>query len=90
MLLRMAVDVYNDCLIETVSVRSWPMRSMACLASVGHDATTWRRCGICPFTPASSDLHYRDPNYYKQMLDVIYELEKVCLSQKFNRLQCAD
>ena len=38
-----------------------------------------------PFTPASSDLHYRDPNYYKQMLDVIYELEKVRLSQMFNR-----
>ena len=27
----------------------------------------------------------RDPNYYKQMLDVIYELEKVRLSQMFNR-----
>ena len=39
-----------------------------------------------PFTPASSDLHYRDPNYYKQMLDVIYELEKVRLSQMFNRV----
>ncbi|KAI0215436.1 Centromere protein C [Lamellibrachia satsuma] len=32
--------------------------------------------GFVPFTPASSDLHYRDPNYYKQMLDVIYEPEK--------------
>ena len=33
MLLRIAVDVYNDCLIETVSARSWPMRSLAYLAS---------------------------------------------------------
>ena len=38
-----------------------------------------------PFMPASNDLHYRDPNYYKQMLDVIYELKKVRLSQMFNR-----
>ena len=41
-----------------------------------------------PFTPASSDLHYRDPNYYKQMLDVIYGLQKLRLSQMFNR--CTD
>ena len=88
MLLRMAIDVYNDCLIETVSARSWPMRSLACLAS-DHLLAAMRQNGadveFAPFTPASSDLHYRDPNYYKQMLDVIYELEKVRLSQMFNR-----
>ena len=88
MLLRMAVDVYNDCLIETVSARSWPMRSLACLAS-DHLLAAVRQNGadveFVPFTPASSDLHYRDPNYYKQKLDVIYELEKVRLSQMFNR-----
>ena len=91
--LRMGVDVYNDCLIETVSARSWPMRSLACLAS-DHLLATMRQYGadveFVPFTPASSDLHYRDPNYYKQMLDVIYELEKVRLSQMFNRCTCAD
>ena len=43
--------------------------------SVGRYATKWRRCGIC-------SIH---PNYYKQMLDVIYELEKVRLSQMFKR-----
>ena len=88
MLLRMAVDVYNDCLIGTVSARSWPMRSLACLAS-DHLLAAMRQNGadveFVPFTSASSDLHYRDPNYYKQMLDVIYELEKVRLSQMFNR-----
>ena len=93
MLLRMGVDVYNDCLIETVSARSWPMRSLACLAS-NHLLAAVRQNGadveFVPFTPASSDLHYRDPNYYKQMLDVIYELEKVRLSQMFNRCTCAD
>ena len=95
MLLRMSVDVYNDCLIETVSARSWPMRSLAYLAS-DHLLAAMRQNGadveFVPFTPASSDLHYRDPNYYKQMLDVIYELEKVRLSQMFNQcsLQCAD
>ena len=84
----MAVDVYNDCLIETVSARSWPMQSLACLAS-DHMLAAMRQNGadveFVPFTPASSDLHYRDPNYYKHMLDVIYELEKVRLSQMFNR-----
>ena len=93
MFLRMGVDVYNDCLIETVSARSWPIRSLACLAS-DHLLATMRQYGadveFVPFTPASSDLHYRDPNYYKQMLDVIYELEKVRLSQMFNRCTCAD
>ena len=89
----MGVDVYNDCLIETVSARSRPIRSLACLAS-NHLLATMRQNGVdvefVPFTPASSDLHYRDPNYYKQMLDVIYELEKVRLSQMFNRCMCAD
>ena len=88
MFLRMAVDVYNDRLIETVSARSWPMRSLACLAS-DHLLATMQENGadveFVPCTHASSDLHYRDPNYYKQMLDVIYELEKVRLSQTFNR-----
>ena len=53
--------------------------------SFGHHVRKWRICGICSFTPASSDLHYRDPNCYKQMPYVIYELEKVHMSQMFNR-----
>ena len=80
--------MYNDCLIETVYARSWPMRSLAYLAS-NHLLAAMRENGadveFVPFTLASSDLHYRDLNYYKQMLDVIYELAKVCLSQMFNR-----
>ena len=84
----MAVDVCNDCLIETVSARSWPMRSLACLAS-DHLLAAMRENGadveFDPFTPASSDLHYMNPNYHKQMLGVIYELEKVRLSQMFNQ-----
>ena len=91
--LRMAVDVYNDCLIGTVPARSWPIRSLACLAS-DHLLATMRQNGadveFVPFTPESNDLHYRDPNNYNQMLDVIYELEKVRLSQMFNRCTCAD
>ena len=88
MLLRMAIDVYKNRLIETVSARSWTMRSLACLAS-DHRLAAMRENGAVvecvPFMPASSNLHYRDPNYYKLMLDVIYELEKVRLSQMFNR-----
>ena len=80
--------VYSDCLIEMVSARSWPIRSLACSASE-HILAAMRENGadveFIPFTPASSDLHYREPYYYKQMLDVIYELEKVRLSQMFNR-----
>ena len=45
MLLRMAVDVYSDCLIETVSARSWPMRSLACLAS-DHLLAAMRENGL--------------------------------------------
>ena len=84
----MVVDVYNDCLIENVSARSWPMRSLECLAS-DHLLSALREHStdveFVQFTPASSDLHYRDPDDYRQMLDVIYELEKVRQSEMFNR-----
>ena len=86
MLLRMAVVIYNDCLIESDS--AWPMRSLACLAS-DQLLIAMRENGadveFVPFTRVSSDLHYRDLNYYKQMLVVIYELQKVRLSQMFNQ-----
>ena len=86
----MAVDVYNDCLIETVSARSWPVRSLACLASDHRLQENGAAVEFVLFTPASSDLHYRDLNYYKQMLDVIHELDKERIYQMFNRCTVFD
>ena len=95
MLLRMAIDVYNDCIIETVSSMSWPMRSLACLAS-DHLLAAVREndteVEFVPISHASSDLHYRDPNYYKQMLDVERTRESASVSnvQPVYSLQGAD
>ena len=40
---------------------------------------------FAPFKPLSSELHHIDRNYYKLLLDVIYQLQKVRLSEMFSR-----
>ena len=72
MLVRMVVDIHNDCLVETVSARSWLMQSLACQVS-DHIFVSKRGHAdveFAPFKPLSSELHQLDPNYYKQMLDI--------------------
>ena len=87
LLVRMAYDVYNDCLCETVSANSWPSRSLttlaadrlvAVMADEGSDAALQR------FSPPASELHYRDSVYYKQMLDSINAVEYERISKMFS------
>ena len=72
LLLRMALDIYNDCLCETLTANSWPVRSLTTLAA-------YRIIEIMiddgPYTENvsfASDLHYRDPVYYIRMLDSVF------------------
>ena len=87
LLVHMAYDVYNDCLIETVSANSWPSRSLTNLAS-GRLVSLMKDEGcdfiLPPYTPSAADLHYRDPVYYRQMLASINEIEMKNLSKKFD------
>ena len=77
-LIRMAVDVYNDCRVETLSARSWPSRSLAtehsnallhAFETEGWDAE------FIPFSQPSSIYHYRDPTTYAEMRDIIAQHE---------------
>ena len=80
-LLRLAVDVYNDCRVETLSARNWPSRSLAfehsnnllhVFQNEGWDAE------FVPFSHSGSLYHYRDPVTYAEMRDIIgqHEMEK--------------
>ena len=85
-LLRLAVDVYNDCRAETLSARSWPSRSlsfehsnnlMRVFQSEGWDADFF---GF----EKSSFYHYRDPVTYAEMRNIVvkFEMEKVAAELK--------
>ena len=77
-LLRMAVDVYNDCRTETLSARSWPSRSLATEHSNAllHNFETegWHT-DFVPFSQPSSVYHYRDPVTYAAMRDIVAKQE---------------
>ena len=38
-----------------------------------------------PFEPHSTDLHYKDPNIYREMLSIIAELETMKLKDELNK-----
>jgi hypothetical protein len=84
-LIHMAVDVYNDTQCETVSARSWPSRSLAQMHAdkvVSNCAEGGYDCPFIPFSATGSDLHYRDPVKYTQMLECVYEIELDKLIEK--------
>jgi hypothetical protein len=81
-LLKMAIDVYNDSLIETPTAHSWPARSLAQDHALQLSKYFVNHGWDAPFISfGSSDLsssinyHYRDPNTYREMLSVIAKLE---------------
>ena len=76
-LIHMAVDVYNDSKLLTQSAWFWPSRSLAQLHAEEqfktygeHDAAPSR------FQPSPTDLHYRDPVHYAEMLHIVATMEK--------------
>ena len=85
-LLRLAVDVYNDCRAETLSARSWPSRSL----SFEHSNNLMRvfqserwDADFAGFEK-SSFYHYRDPVTYAEMRNIVvkFEMEKVAAELK--------
>lgn len=92
LLIKLAIDVYNDSLMETLPAWNWPSRSLAhmkadhVLASVADNG--WD-VNLEPFMPPNSALHYRDPVTYRDMLDVVASLELEKLTAKLNNSICS-
>ena len=91
-LIKLAIDCYNDSLIETLSARSWPARSLAqahsdrqikIYADQGWDAP-FQSFGSCDST-SSSVYHYRDPEAYSEMLGVIAAEETKALAEQLQK-----
>ena len=79
-MIRHCIDVYNDSLYETMAAHNWPARSLAQL----HAATISRDVDapFISFNPPDSDLHYRDPSIYREMLEIIGNLQKQTLNEE--------
>lgn len=78
-LIRMCLDVYNDCISERNSSYSWPSRSLTHLAAnsfLGHVQAHGIDADFVEYEPSPSDLHYRDPVFYGQMVSCIGKVEQ--------------
>eukprot|EP00794_Sanderia_malayensis_P005970 gene5970-6666_t len=76
-LIHMTVDVYNDSKLSTQSAWPWRSRSLAQLHAEEQfktygelDATRSR------FQPSPTDLHYREPVDYAEILHIVATIEK--------------
>ena len=78
-LIKLAIDVYNYSKLLTPSAWSWPARALATAHAV-QLISSLNQNGLqspfVPFEPSSTDLHYRDPNIYKEMLTTIADSRK--------------
>ena len=90
-LIKLAVDVYSDSMIETPSAWSWPCRSLATLHSerllsaMADHGWEWT---FTPTSPSSTDLHYRYPAVYRGMLESVAAVEAEKLSDALNKGIC--
>ena len=70
----LAVDVYNDSLLETLTAWSWPSRSLAHLHSerVISNMSKYQSLDSpsTGYQVPSSTLHYRDPDTYREIDDL--------------------
>ena len=84
-LIKLAIDVYNDSKLLTPSAWSWPARSLA-TAHAEKQISSLKENGLespfIPFEPSPTDLHYKDPVRYKEMLTIIAELENMKLKNE--------
>ncbi len=90
-LVRIAVDVYNDSQVETVSARSWPSRSLAVEHSnhvLHHFESQGWDADFVPFDPAASCYHYRDPVLYAELRNIIAKLEMKKVAQSLKDCLC--
>lgn len=86
-LVKLAVDVYNDCQVETPTAWSWPSRSLANLHSDSLNKRFVDHGWDTPFVAfgesdvsKSSLYHYRDPTVYREMLEVVANVERQNIS----------
>lgn len=89
-LLYLCIDVYNDSLLETPSARTWPARSLANMMASSIQAKlkeNWD-APLDSFIPSPSDLHYRDPVIYAEILQIIGTLERNKLSKNLSSAIC--
>ena len=79
-MIKLSIDVYNDSLYETLTAHNWPARSLAQL----HVATVSRDMDVpfVSYSPSASDLHYRDPLVYREMLEVVGDMQKQSLREE--------
>ena len=88
-LVKLAIDVYNHSKLLTLSAWSWPPRALANAAHAEQQISTLKENGLetpfIPFEPSSTDLYYKDPNIYKEMLTIIAELETMKLKNEVNK-----
>lgn len=86
-LVRLAMDCYNDTMCETVSGYSWPSRSLTSLQSdrlVQQFSQEWD-CQFQPFIPTPSEMHYRDPHIYYEMLSCIAAVCRLQLKEEIDK-----
>ena len=87
----LAIDVVNDSLVETLSARSWPSRSMSMEYANNmldkFETNGWDTADIS-FNPPASMFHYRSPIIYAEMLEVIADLQKKQVGKTLSKSLC--
>eukprot|EP00794_Sanderia_malayensis_P000973 gene973-287_t len=77
-LVELAIDVYNDSQIKTFSANSWPSRSLSHIHAA-NQMNQYHDHGLDvkfqKFQPSPQILHYRNPNAYNEMLQIVASLE---------------
>eukprot|EP00794_Sanderia_malayensis_P016360 gene16360-biopygen12053 len=88
-LVHMAFDLYNDCLCETISVHSWQARYLPTLAATRLISLMEDQAPdafVPEFKPINTELHYRDPICYRDMLSSVQAMELQKVKKQF--LEC--
>lgn len=85
LLTHLAVDVYNDSLFETLAAWSWPARSLANMHAERVLSMEADNQPFSPLTPPAASMHYRSPDAYKEMLDIISAMERNRLGERLQK-----
>ena len=90
-LIRIAVDVYNDSVIKTLSAWSWPSRSLAqqhAENQVAYYRDYGLDCPFAPFEPTDGSLRYKNPTQYSEMLEIVAYLEQERVTTLLKQADC--
>lgn len=87
----MFYEVYNDSLVLTLSAHSYPSRAlthMAAKSMIANINQNGLETEFTEFQPTSSQLHYQNPNMYRNILKVIAEIEISKLKKEIENCIC--